>query len=182
MERIGELLAYEISRHCKYDPEEVITPLGKKECLKLVDQPVLITILRAGIPFFQGFINIFDGADAGFIGAYRGDYDEKGDFEIEMGYEALPDLTARTIIIADPMLATGKSLLKAINALFKYGKPGQIHIAALIAAEPGLKYLQQNLPAEVKYWVGDLDEELDDKSYIVPGLGDAGDLCYGKKV
>ncbi len=148
----------------------------------MTQQPVIITILRAGVPFFEGFINTFDKADAGFIGAYRGSFDKKGNFDIEMGYEAMPDLTARTIIVADPILATGKSLLKAINTIFQYGKPGQIHIAALIAAEPGLKYLQQNLPSEVRYWIGDTDEELNDKSYIVPGLGDAGDLCYGKKV
>ncbi|MFC2125595.1 uracil phosphoribosyltransferase [Bacteroidota bacterium] len=182
VERIGEVLAYEISRQSIYKNEQVVTPLGTKECSLLVDQPIIITILRAGVPFFEGFINIFDKADAGFIGAYRGNYDEKGDFDIEMGYKALPDLTTRTIIVADPMLATGKSLLKAINTILQYGKPGQIHVAALIAAEQGLKYLQQNLPSEVKYWIGDLDKELNNKSYIVPGLGDAGDLCYGKKV
>ena len=182
MERIGELLAYEISRHFNYKSDFVRTPLGESECYLMEKQPILITILRAGIPFFNGFMNMFDNADAGFIGAYRGDYDSNGNFEIEMGYEALPDIAGRNVIMADPMLATGKSILKAVNLIFKYGKPGQFHIATLIAAEPGLNFLRNNLPEDVYFWIGDLDKDLNIKSYIIPGLGDAGDLSYGEKL
>jgi len=182
MERIGEVLAYEISQQLDYELKSIITPLGEKECELMSEEPVLITILRAGVPFFNGFYNVFDKADAGFIGAYRGEYNEQGDFEIEMGYKALPDLTGRTVIIVDPMLATGKSLLQAIDGIKENGVPAQIHIAAIIASEVGLNYLQQKLPENVMYWIGDTDKELNHNSYIVPGLGDAGDLCYGKKI
>jgi uracil phosphoribosyltransferase len=183
LERLGELLAYEISKKLDYEPRVVNTPLGIAETMLLAEQPVLITILRAGLPFYQGFLNFYDKAESAFVGAFRGPHDDRDfTFEIEMHYIAAPDLTGKQVIVIDPMLATGKSITITAEALCKYGQPAHIHIAAAIASRQGVDYLAQHLKLSHSLWVGDLDEELNNKYYIVPGLGDAGDLSFGSKM
>lgn len=181
MERVGELLAYEISKELVYVPVQVTTPLGTKDTLLLQQQPVLATILRAGLPLFQGFINYFDKADSAFIGAYRGKHKQDESFDIELHYAVAPDLNGRTLILIDPMLATGKSAVKAYNSLIQYGMPAQTHLVAAVASQEGIAYIQEHLPF-CKLWLGTIDEKLNHKSYIVPGLGDAGDLAFGSKM
>jgi uracil phosphoribosyltransferase len=181
MERVGELLAYEISKRLSYTPEPVATPLGVAVVPHLVEQPVLATILRAGLPLHQGLLNFFDKADSAFIGAYRGQHYEDYTFDIALEYIATPSLKDKVVLLIDPMLATGKSLVYAYQALLKYGKPKEVHVVSAIAARPGIAYLAIKMP-EVKIWVGAIDEDLNDKFYIVPGLGDAGDLAFGKKL
>ncbi len=180
LERLGELLAYEISKSLVYQTETVTTPLGTASTQLLTQQPILATILRASLPFHQGFLNVFDHADNAFIGAYRGHHVGSEDFEIEMDYIAAPNLDGRVLIIIDPMLATGRSLEKVYQALLKFGTPAQTHIAAVIASPEGLEYLQEKTP-DCKLWVAAIDEKLDKNAYIVPGLGDAGDLAFGLK-
>lgn len=180
MERIGEIMAYEISKHLHYEAKEVETELGKKATKKLKDQPVLVTILRAGLPLHQGMLNYFDGADNAFIGAYRGIHDAKEDFDIEMDYITSPDIQGKTLIICDPMIATGKSIEKAYHAMLRYGIPKKTYIVAAIASARGARFVQARMP-ECRLYLGDVDKELNSKSYIVPGLGDAGDLSYGDK-
>ena len=181
MERLGEILAYELSKQMEYKSIDVQTPLGSSNISVIEKDPYLITIMRAGVPFFQGFLNFFDKADCGFIGAYRSDFDDKNKFDIDMGYMAVGDVNHKEIIIIDPMLATGKSILKAVNQLIKIGKPKRIHIVALIAARKGYEYVRNNLKISTDFWIATMDEQLNSKSYIVPGLGDAGDLSFGKK-
>lgn len=180
MERLGELMAYEISRQMPYKKHTVVTPLGSCDAWALTSQPVLATVLRAGLPLFQGFMNYFDKAESAFIGAYRTTPDAEYAFDIELNYIAAPNLNNKTLIVIDPMLATGKSIVKACNALLTYGKPQQIHIVAAIASQQGADYVCTHLP-ECHLWIGALDEQLNSKSYIVPGLGDAGDLAFGEK-
>jgi len=180
MERIGEIMAYEISKHLTYEDKEVETGLGKKATKKLKDQPVLVTILRAGLPLHQGMLNYFDGADNAFIGAYRGIHDAKEDFDIEMDYITSPDIQGKTLIICDPMIATGKSIEKAYHAMLRYGIPKKTYIVAAIASARGARFVQARMP-ECRLYLGDVDKELNSKSYIIPGLGDAGDLSYGDK-
>lgn len=182
MERIGEIMAYEISKAFEYRQQLVQTSLGTARMNVLKDPPYIITILRAGIPFYQGFIRIFDHAESGFIGAFRSSQDENNQFEIEMGYTAIGDVNKKQVILVDPMIATGKSIYKAVNFIMKYGRPDKIYIAALIGAREGYEFLKNNIDIPAEYWFGDLDENLNDKSYIVPGLGDAGDLCFGDKI
>jgi uracil phosphoribosyltransferase len=182
MERTGEIMAYEISKHFEYEQKSIETQLGTSNMALVKDAPYIITILRAGIPFYKGFINIFDQSESGFIGAFRSDQDENNQFEIEMGYTAIGDVNNKKVILVDPMVATGKSILKAANYIMKYGQPAKMYVAALIGAREGYEYLKNNLKMPVEYWFGDLDDELNDKSYIVPGLGDAGDLCFGEKL
>ncbi len=181
MKRIGSILAYEISRNLNYKKKPVNTILGEIRASVIRTQPYLITILRAGLPFYEGFIDYFDRADSGFIGSFRTQYDENMHFDIKMGYKAIGDISDREVIIIDPMLATGRSVLKVLDYLAETGKPKMIHIASLIAAEPGYKFLNKSINQPVQFWFGDMDPELNEKSYIVPGLGDAGDLCYGEK-
>jgi uracil phosphoribosyltransferase len=181
MERVGELLAYEISRVLTYEQVQVTTPLGIKETLLLQQQPILATILRAGLPLFQGFVNYFDKADSAFIGAYRGKHKKDETFDIELHYAVAPNLNDRTLILIDPMLATGKSAVKAYTSLLQYGLPAQTHLVAAIASREGIAYVQQQLPL-CRLWLGTVDEKLNSKAYIVPGLGDAGDLAFGSKV
>ena len=181
MERIGEILAYEISRDLEYEKIEIKTSLGNSNISVLKESPYLITIMRAGIPFYQGFLNFFDKSESGFIGAFRSDFDEKQQFDIDLGYMAVGEIDLKEVILIDPMLATGKSVIKAINQLLKKGTPKVIHIVALIASRQGYEYVRKNISVPSKIWIAALDEKLNDKSYIVPGLGDAGDLCYGKK-
>lgn len=179
VEKLGSILAYEISKKLLYKREEAQTPLGKSVIQVLSDQPVLIPVLRAGLPFFQGFQHFFDKADSGFIGAYRKENGE--DITINLEYLAAPDLTGKDLIMIDPMLATGKSFVKSIETLIKHGKPQHVHIASLVAAPEGIAYLKEKLTLPYSVYTCALDEKLNAQSYIVPGLGDAGDLCYGEK-
>lgn len=180
LERIGEVAAYEISKVLPFTEKEVQTPLGTATSKLLQDQPVLATILRAGLPLHQGMLNYFDKADNAFISAYR-KHNKDGSFEISLDYISCPELENRTIIVSDPMLATGSSLVKTIHFLKEEGNPREIHIVAAIACTVGIEYVKREEPS-VKIWCGDIDDELTAKGYIVPGLGDAGDLAFGVKV
>jgi uracil phosphoribosyltransferase len=182
-ERLGEIMAYEISKDLGYRAIEIQTPLQKTTARVLNEKPVLISVMRAAIPFYQGFLNYFDQADSGFVGAYRKE-EKEGDQEIEIEflYQAAPNLEGREVILVDPMLATGKSFVKTVENLLRNGKPKMLHLVCLIAAPEGVEYLKQNLKLPYKLWVGALDEKLNEKFYIVPGLGDAGDLCFGEKI
>jgi uracil phosphoribosyltransferase len=179
LERIGEIAAYEISKTLAFTDKEVQTPLGTSVCKVLEEQPVLATILRAGMPLHQGMLNYFDKADNAFISAYR-KHHRDGSFEISLDYVSCPDLTDRTLILCDPMLATGSSLVKTIQYLKDEGTPKAIHVVCAIACTVGIEYVRREQP-QVTIWCGDIDEELTAKGYIVPGLGDAGDLAFGTK-
>lgn len=181
MERLGEILAYEISKTLDYQPAKVQTPLAEASTELLIEQPVLVAILRASLPFYQGFLNLFDKSENAFIGAYRGKHRADETFDIQMDYLACPSLEGKTVMLVDPMLATGKSLVKSYQALLQYGKPSKLIIAAAIAAPEGLAYIQEQIP-EASLFIGAKDERLNEKFYIVPGLGDAGDLAYGGKL
>ena len=180
LERLGEIMAYEVSKDMEYTSAEIETPLKITTVQEIRKQPVIIPILRAAIPFFQGVVNYFDHADCGFIGAYR--KEDEAELEIEFGYMAAPDIQGKEVILVDPMLASGKSFIKSINNLFKYGIPSKIHIVAVIASPEGVSYVEENLVIPHKFWLCALDEALNDSYYIVPGLGDAGDLAYGSKL
>lgn len=180
MERIGEILSYEISKTIEYAPHEVETQLGVARTMLPYQRVVLATILRAGLPFHQGMLNYFDGADNAFISAYRRHHKD-GSFEIQLDYVSTPDLNDCVLIICDPMLATGASLRLSIQQLLHYGTPASIHVATVIASTEGVEALSAHYP-HVHLWMGGLDDELTAKSYIVPGLGDAGDLAYGEKL
>jgi len=181
LERLGEIFAYEISKKLQYTPREVTTPLGALDIPVLEKWPVLATILRAGLPFHQGFLNVFDKSDSAFISAYR-KHHKDGRFTIQVEYVSCPDLEGKTLIIADPMLATGSSLVLTCKELFQFGIPEEIHIATAIASMQGIEYVKQHLPhKKVRIWAAAIDEELTAHAYIVPGLGDAGDLAYGRK-
>lgn len=180
LERIGEIAAYEISRKLVYEEKEIQTPLGISQCKVLKEQPVLATILRAGLPLHQGLLNYFDKADNAFISAYR-KHNHDGSFEISLDYISCPELENRVLIISDPMLATGSSLVKTIQYLRDEGHPSEIHVVVAIACTVGIEYVKRSEP-NVKIWCGAIDEELTAKGYIVPGLGDAGDLAFGTKV
>jgi uracil phosphoribosyltransferase len=180
LERIGEAAAYEISKVLPFVEKEVQTPLGTATCKILQYHPVLATILRAGLPLHQGLLNFFDKADNAFISAYR-KHNKDGSFEISLDYISCPELEDRVVIISDPMLATGSSLVKTIHFLKEEGRPKEIHIVSAIACTVGIEYVKREEPS-VTIWCGDIDDELTAKGYIVPGLGDAGDLAYGVKV
>lgn len=180
MERLGEVLAYELSKELAYTTRETVTPLGSLPVDVVTQQPVLITILRAGLPFFQGFLNFFDHADCGFIGAYR--KEGKEHVTIKLEYVATNSLTGKTVVIIDPMLATGRSIVDAVNAIIKNGKPDHLHIASLVAAPEGIRHLAENLKVAYSLWTCAVDEKLNHQLYIVPGLGDAGDLSFGGKL
>ncbi len=180
LERLGELFAYEVSKTLRYQQQLVDTPLGQVEIPLPTQHPILATILRAGLPMHQGMLNIFDHAGSAFISAYRRHHKD-GSFEINLEYASCPDLNDQILIVSDPMLATGASMSLTIDELLKNGKPQQIHVVTVIAAADGVEYLLRRHP-DVKLWVGAVDEELTAKSYIVPGLGDAGDLAFGPKV
>ncbi|HEV3224682.1 MAG TPA: uracil phosphoribosyltransferase [Puia sp.] len=179
LERIGEIAGYEISRLLPYEELEIQTPLGISNSKMLKNQPVLATILRAGLPLHQGLLNVFDKADNAFISAYR-KHNRDGSFEISMSYITSPELDNRVLILSDPMLATGSSMVKTIQQLRTEGNPAEIHIVTAIACTVGIEYLRRALPA-CKIWCGAIDDELTAKGYIVPGLGDAGDLSFGNK-
>ena len=182
LERIGELTAYEISKTLDYEKVAVTTPLGEKETNILVEQPVLATIMRAGLPLHQGFLNIFDKADNAFIAAYR-KYDKNEDFEIRIEYYSAANIDGRVLMLVDPMLATGSSLVQCLDGLLHDEmKPKKLHLVAIIASAEGVDYVKKKLNKyDATLWVGSIDDELTAKAYIVPGLGDAGDLAYGEK-
>lgn len=182
LNRIGEIFAYEISKELPFKDNNVQTPLGVANVPKLIQQPVLATILRAGLAMHNGLLRIFDRAENCFISAFR-KYTDDGGFEIEFEYMASPSLDDKIVILSDPMLASGKSMEIGYHALFSKGKPSHIHMVAIIASKQGVEYVQENIKADnVTLWLGAVDDEMTSKSYIVPGLGDAGDLAYGEKI
>ncbi len=181
LERIGKIMAYEISRTLDYAPVDVTTPLGIAKCHKIESQVVLATIFRAGIPFHQGFLSFFDRAQNAFVSAYR-KYKEKENFDVFIEYLASPRLEGKTLIITDPMLATGASMELSYRALLTKGMPERIHVASVVASKLAVDYIEQTFPADrTTLWLGAIDDEINAHSYIVPGLGDAGDLAYGIK-
>jgi len=180
-ERMGEIMSYEISKQLTYQKAIITTPLGSSNINLSTNKIVLATILRAGLPLHQGFLNYFDGAENGFIGAYRKTASDHS-FTIETDYLACPNIDNKTVILSDPMLASGESIVVALEVLKKRGTPEHIHIAVLIASQIGVDYVLKKLPKNVTLWVGAVDNELNANSYIVPGLGDAGDLAFGEKV
>lgn len=180
--RIGEIFSYEISKTFPFEDIEVCTSLGIANVPVLKEQPVIATFLRAGLAFHEGFLNYYDKADSAFIAGYR-KYDKGGGFEIKIDYVTSPDIEKRILIINDAMLASGASFEYAYKSLLDYGKPKSVHIAAIIASKEGLEHIEKVLPDKnINVWVGAVDDELTVKSYIVPGLGDAGDLVYGQKI
>ena len=182
LDRIGEVMAYEISKRLDYETVEVTTPLGTAKCQQAVDKIVLATIMRAGIPFHHGFLNYFDRAENAFVSAYRR-YKEKGDsFDVLVEYLASPSIEGKTLILVDPMLATGSSMELAYKAMLRKGNPAKIHVASVIASKKSVDYICEHFPKEkTTIWLGAVDDEVNSHSYIVPGLGDAGDLAYGQK-
>ena len=179
LERLGEIMAYEISKTLPFNHIDVETPLGMASTHLLLNYPVIATLIRAGLPFHQGLLNYFDKSESAFIAAYR-HTKKSGEFEIHKKYQNTPNLTNKVVIVADPMLATGKSLVLTCKDLLAEYEIKELHIATIIASEEGLQHVQAFLP-EAQIWVGAVDKELTSKSYIVPGLGDAGDLAYGIK-
>ncbi len=181
IQRLGEILAYELSKNISYRKTQVTTPLGTAE----IDQPdeeiVICSILRAGLPLHTGLLNYFDTAENTFISAYRHHITEN-EFEIKVEYLASPSLEGKTLILADPMMATGGSFVNVYKALQDMGTPKNIHLVSVISARPGIDFVKRNLPAHTNLWIATIDEILDEKGYIIPGLGDAGDLCFGSKL
>lgn len=181
IERIGEILAYEISQTLNYEKNTVSTPLGTKIMETHKKDIVLCSILRAGLPLHTGLLNYFDDAENAFISAYR-NHTSETEFEIKVEYFASPSLDGKTLILADPMLATGRSLISVFEGLKNHGTPKEIHVACVIGSNEGIEYIKQNLPKETKLWIATVDEKLNSHGYIVPGLGDAGDLAFGGKL
>jgi len=182
LSRIGELMGYEISKRLNYERKEVQTPLGKALCQTPADDIVIATILRAGLPFHQGFLKIFDNAENAFVSAYRR-YKEKGDsFDVLVEYLASPTIEGKALLLVDPMLATGSSMELAYKALLTKGTPARIHCASVIASQCGVDYVTKTFPEDItSVWCAAIDPEINAHSYIIPGLGDAGDLAYGVK-
>ncbi|MET0760620.1 MAG: uracil phosphoribosyltransferase [Flavobacterium sp.] len=182
IERIGEIMAYELSKELHYKNIEIQTPLGIKKTTEINDQLVLCSILRAGLPLHMGFLNYFDSAENGFISAYRHHPYNDDFFDILVEYKAIPDINNKNLLLIDPMLATGQSIVAVFNKLMENATPKEIHIAVVIAAPEGIAHLEKHLPDNCHLWIATLDEKLNEKNYIVPGLGDAGDLAYGNKL
>lgn len=182
IERIGEIMAYELSKTLEYKDVEITTPLGTKNTTALKDSVVLCSILRAGLALHTGFMNFFDDAENGFVSAYRHHPNNDDDFEILVEYRAAPSFENKNLILVDPMLATGQSLVAVFNQLMEKETPKEIHIAVVIAAPEGVAWLEEHLPDSCHLWIAALDDCLNEKKYIVPGLGDAGDLAYGSKL
>ena len=182
LERIGQIMAYEISKRLDYKEVDVQTPLGTARCKEPADKIVLATIMRAGLPFHLGFLNYFDRAENAFVSAYRR-YKEKGDtFDVLVEYLASPALDGKTLVLVDPMLATGNSMELAYRALLTKGTPARIHLASVIASRQSVEYVKEHFPSDTVLWCGDIDPEINSHSYILPGLGDAGDLAFGEKL
>ncbi len=182
LERCGEVMAYELSKTFEYTEQEVISPLGTARVDLANDKPVLATILRAGLPLHQGLLNYFDRADCAFVSAYRKHRPGEDAFDIEVEYMSSPSLEDRVLIISDPMLATGRSMVLVYKALLRLGKPKALHIVSVIASAEGIEHVKSHLPANTRIWIATVDEEMTAQAYIVPGLGDAGDLAYGAKL
>lgn len=182
IQRLGQIMAYEISKRLKYTTVGVETPLGVKQCHVLNDRVVLSTLLRAGLPFHEGFLSYFDNAENAFVSAYRKYFPQTDDFIVHIEYIASPRLEGKTLVIVDPMLATGTSMEMAYKALVTKGHPAHIHVASVVATPQAIEVVRQNLPEDMTtLWTCDIDNELNEHSYIVPGLGDCGDLLYGEK-
>ncbi|WP_457617059.1 uracil phosphoribosyltransferase [Lutibacter sp.] len=181
IERIGEILSYEFSKSFKYKNTPVTTPLGTKDILLSENEIVVCSILRAGLPLHNGILNYLDNAESAFISAYR-EHISETEFKIEVEYFASPTLENKTLILADPMLATGRSLVSVYEGLKKYGTPKEIHLACVIGSEEGINYISKHFPKNTNLWIATVDNKLDDRGYIIPGLGDAGDLAFGKKL
>ncbi len=181
LERMGEIAAYELSKTLGYHTETITTPLAQTSVDTIAEPIVIATILRAGLPFHQGFLSYFDGAENAFVSAYRV-YSSESEFTIHTEYIASPDLTGKTVIICDPMLATGSSMEVAYNALLAKGKPAHVHLASVIATDQAIDFLQPRMPEDVTLWTIAVDPILNEHKYIVPGLGDAGDLAFGEKL
>lgn len=182
LERMGEIFAYEISKTLSYREVQTVTPLGVANSNVLVEQPVVGTILRAGLPLHQGLLRIFDQAENVFISAFRKHHKDNS-FDIQLEYLASPSLENKTVILCDPMLATGSSMIVAYKALMQRGAPKHVHLVSVVASKQGVEYVKSNMPStNYTLWVGVIDEELTAHAYIVPGLGDAGDLAFGEKV
>ena len=181
MERMGEIMAYEISKTLIYETVEITTPLGIANIPLIKDQPVIATILREGLPLHQGILNYFDSGHNAFVSAFR-KHHKDGTFDINVEYLSSPDLTDKVLILCDPMLATGASMVLTYKALMQRGKPRHTHVVSVIASLEGVEYAKKYLPENVTLWCGAVDDELTAHSYIVPGLGDAGDLSYGTKI
>jgi uracil phosphoribosyltransferase len=182
IERIGEILGYEMSKSLQYTTTTIETPLGNCKMELLNNDIVLCSILRAGVPLHNGLLNYFDNAENAFISAYRHHKEDPDSFEIVVEYLACPSLENKTLILADPMLATGQSMLATFEALKPFGKPKNVHLVSVIGAQEGVDFINENFSEDTHLWIGTIDPELSDKGYIVPGLGDAGDLAFGKKV
>ena len=181
IERIGEVFAYEISKKIDYENKDITTPLGISTESLMIEKPILATILRAGLPLHQGFLNYFDKSDSAFISAYR-KHKKGGEFEIKIEYMSSPDLNDKVLILCDPMIASGASMIMAMEAILSKGRPKHIHIVGVIASSEGIQYLKENSPLKnCTLWIGSEDSEMTSQSYIVPGLGDAGDLSFGEK-
>jgi len=180
LERAGEIMAYEISKTLSYEDVEITTPLAQCRCQSPAEQVVIGTIFRAGLPFHQGFLSYFDGAQNAFVSAYR-KYKEKENFDILIEYLASPRLDGKTLILCDPMLATGASMELSYRALLTKGTPAKLHFASVIASRQAVEFLQKTMPEDSTLWVGVIDDKINAHSYIVPGLGDAGDLAFGIK-
>lgn len=182
IERIGEILSYEMSKRLHFSKESVITVLGTKKCDIPQSDLVICSILRAGLTLHQGILNYFDGVENAFISAYRHHPNNDNDFEIKVEYFASPSIEGKTLILADPMLATGHSLVTVYQGILKYGTPKKIHLICAIGSQQGVKFIKKYFPDNTELWIADIDNELNDKGYIVPGLGDAGDLAFGAKL
>ncbi|WP_299672630.1 uracil phosphoribosyltransferase [uncultured Tenacibaculum sp.] len=182
IERIGEVLGYELSKKLNYTTEKVTTPLGVKNVNLPDNEIVLCSILRAGLPLHDGLLNYFDDAENAFISAYRYHPNNSKDFEIIVEYFASPPIDNKTVLLIDPMLATGRSLVSVYSALKNYGTPKEIHIVSVIGSLDGIDYIKNHFPVNTSLWIADIDKDLNDKGYIIPGLGDAGDLAFGQKM
>ncbi len=180
MKRLGQLMAYEISKRLNFKDETIQTPLGRTSIQLLSKYPVLLTVMRAGLPYFDGFLDFFDQSDCGFMGAYR--QENSNDIVIHLDYVATPNVNDREVIVVDPMLATGKSFVRSIQALLKHGTPSHIYVASLVASPEGIHFLKENLDVPFSIYTCAVDENLNHQFYIVPGLGDAGDLSFGVKL
>jgi len=181
LERMGAIFAHELSRTLEYEEREVTTPLGVARAPMLAEQPVLATILRAGLPLHNGMLSVFDRADNAFVSAYRKHRKGEDGFDIEVEYLSSPNLEDRVLVLCDPMLATGQSMVLVYRALLRLGRPKAVHVVSVIASAEGVEYTRKHLPVGTRIWVGAIDEEMTAQAYIVPGLGDAGDLAYGRK-
>jgi len=180
LERLGEIMAYEISKELDFEPEDIYSPLGVAKSNIIKDHPVIATILRAGLPLHQGFLNYFDSSDNCFISAYR-KHTSADDFDVEVEYLSSPIVDDKVVILTDPMIASGASMVLAYKALLRKGKPKHVHVVGVIASAEGVEYVKRHMPANCTIWVGAIDDEMTAQSYIVPGLGDAGDLAFGSK-